>query len=163
MDDDDDERNPSSDALFGTLPEGKRRKFILVDDNQRGCRVRVKVMLDQVDMDEIPDSYRLSNAVYPRTYFPVQMRDPGRVVPGNRYVKDNTGAEESEDEDEDMPPRRVMVPAPRIDGEGEIAVPRLSRGRRRREVLLNDLGYRMSWSQSRVFAGRMLFLQRSRA
>ncbi|RDH33534.1 ribosomal protein L24E [Aspergillus welwitschiae] len=163
VDDDDDERNPSSDALFGTLPEGKRRKFILVDDNQRGCRVRVKVMLDQVDMDEIPDSYRMSNAIYPRTYFPVQMRDPGRVVPGNRYIKDHIGADEGDDADDDDSPTvgRVMVPAPQIDGEGEIAVPRLSRGRRRREVLLNDLGYRMSWSQSRVFAGRMLFLQRS--
>lgn len=93
------------------------------------------------------------------------MRDPGRVVPGNRYIKDHIGADEGDDADDDDSPTvgRVMVPAPQIDGEGEIAVPRLSRGRRRREVLLNDLGYRMSWSQSRVFAGRMLFLQRSRA
>ncbi|PYH98509.1 hypothetical protein BO71DRAFT_316347 [Aspergillus ellipticus CBS 707.79] len=158
VDDDDDERNPSNEALFGTLPEGKRRKFILVDDNQRGCRVRVKVMLDQVDMDEIPDSYRMSNSVYPRTYFPVQMRDPpGRVLPGNRYMKDHG----LEDDDENPTVGRIMVPAPQIDGDGEIAVPRLSRGRRKAEVLLNDLGYRMSWSQSRVFAGRMLFLQRS--
>ena len=164
MDDDDDERNPSNHALFGTLPEGKRRKFILVDDNQRGCRVRVKVMLDQVDMDEIPDSYRLSNSVYPRTYFPVQMRDPpGRVLPGNRYIKDHVGVDEGDDHGESPTVGRIMVPAPQIDGDGEIAVPRLSRGRRKREVLLNDLGYRMSWSQSRVFAGRMLFLQRSRA
>jgi len=28
-------------------------------------------------------------------------------------------------------------------------------------VLLNDLGYRMSWGQSRVFAGRTLFLQKA--
>ncbi|RAK98842.1 uncharacterized protein BO80DRAFT_456929 [Aspergillus ibericus CBS 121593] len=162
VDDDDDERNPSNDALFGTLPEGKRRKFILVDDNQRGCRVRVKVMLDQVDMDEIPDSYRLSNSVYPRTYFPVQMRDPpGRVLPGNRYIKDHVGAADDDDNDESSTIGKIMVPAPQMDGNGEIAVPRLSRGRRKREVILNDLGYRMSWSQSRVFAGRMLFLQRS--
>ncbi|GAA86269.1 ribosomal protein L24E [Aspergillus luchuensis] len=116
VDDDDDERNPSSDALFGTLPEGKRRKFILVDDNQRGCRVRVKVMLDQVDMDELPDSYRMSNAVYPRTYFPVQMRDPGRVVPGNRYIKDHVGVDEEDADDDDSPTvGRIMVPAPQID------------------------------------------------
>ncbi|GMG37659.1 unnamed protein product [Aspergillus oryzae var. brunneus] len=158
--DDDDERNPSNDALFGVFPEGKRRKFILVDDNQRGCRVRVKVMLDQVDMNEIPDSYRMSNSVYPRTYFPVQMKNPpGRVIPGRRYIKD-----ENEEDDEETPTvGRILVPAPSVDGDSEIAVPKLSRARRKKEVLLNDLGYRMSWSQSRVFAGRMLFLQRSRA
>ncbi|RAQ55293.1 ribosomal protein L24E [Aspergillus flavus] len=156
--DDDDERNPSNDALFGVFPEGKRRKFILVDDNQRGCRVRVKVMLDQVDMNEIPDSYRMSNSVYPRTYFPVQMKNPpGRVIPGRRYIKD-----ENEEDDEETPTvGRILVPAPSVDGDSEIAVPKLSRARRKKEVLLNDLGYRMSWSQSRVFAGRMLFLQRS--
>ncbi|KAE8137054.1 hypothetical protein BDV38DRAFT_271651 [Aspergillus pseudotamarii] len=155
---DDDERNPSNDALFGVFPEGKRRKFILVDDNQRGCRVRVKVMLDQVDMNEIPDSYRMSNSVYPRTYFPIQMKNPpGRVIPGRRYIKD----ENDEDDEETPTVGRILVPAPSVEGESEIAVPKLSRARRNKEVLLNDLGYRMSWSQSRVFAGRMLFLQRS--
>lgn len=165
---DDEDRHPSNEALFGTHPDGKRRKFILVDDNQRGCRVRVKVMLDQVNMSEIPDSYRMTNSVYPRTYFPVQMKSPpGRVVPGKRYFKedddedmDDSGA--GADNDEVATVGRVMVPAPPIDAESEIAVPKLSRGRRKREVYLNDLGYRMSWSQSRVFAGRMLFLQRSR-
>ncbi|PLB45888.1 hypothetical protein P170DRAFT_478820 [Aspergillus steynii IBT 23096] len=158
-DEDDEDHDPSSDALFGTFPEGKRRKFILVDDTQRGCRVRVKVMLDQVDMDEIPDSYRNSNAVYPRTYFPVQMKNPpGRVVPGRRYIKDDADAEDDEDS---ATVGRILVPTPQIDGESDIAVPKLSRSRRQKEVLLNDLGYRMSWSQSRVFAGRMLFLQRS--
>jgi hypothetical protein len=32
---------------------------------------------------------------------------------------------------------------------------------RGREVRLNDLGYRMAWLQSRVFAGRTVFLQRA--
>ncbi|KAL1982225.1 hypothetical protein VTN96DRAFT_1651 [Rasamsonia emersonii] len=151
-------RDPDNNALFGGLPEGKRRKFILVDDPQRGCRVRVKVMLDQVDMNEIPDSYRLSNAVYPRAYFPVQMKSPpGRVVPGKRYFED-----ESDGEDDDAATvGRTLVPAPSIDGEADTAVPKLSRSRHQKERILNDLGYRMSWSQSRVFAGRTLFLQRS--
>jgi hypothetical protein len=151
--------DPDNTALFGSLPEGKRRKFILVDDPQRGCRVRVKVMLDQVDMDEIPDSYRLSNAVYPRAYFPVQMKSPpGRVIPGQRFFEDET-----EDEDDGSATvGRTLVPALSTDGEADTAVPRLSRGRNRKEMVLNDLGYRMSWSQSRVFAGRTMFLQRSR-
>ncbi|KAL2849196.1 hypothetical protein BJY01DRAFT_245966 [Aspergillus pseudoustus] len=159
---DDDEHDPSKDDLFGTLPDGKRRKFILVDDTQRGCRVRVKVMLDQVDMDEIPDSYRMSNSVYPRTYFPVQMKSPrGQALPGNRYIKDDTETNDGDDDDKAATVGRIMVPAPQVDDDSEIAVPKVSRRRHRKEVLLNDLGYRMSWSQSRVFAGRMLFLQRS--
>jgi hypothetical protein len=36
-------------AMFGDLPEGKRRKFILVEDAQRGTRVRVRVTLDHAD------------------------------------------------------------------------------------------------------------------
>lgn len=155
-DDHDDEQYPAKDELFGTLPEGKRRKFILVDDTQRGCPRRVKVMLDQVDMDEIPDSYRLSNSVYPRTYFPIQMKSPRNQVPENRYIKD-----EADDRSDEATVGRTMVPLPSIDDTSEITVPRISRRRHRKEVLLNDLGYRMSWSQSRVFAGRMLFLQRS--
>ncbi|PYH48938.1 uncharacterized protein BP01DRAFT_288398 [Aspergillus saccharolyticus JOP 1030-1] len=160
VEDEEEEQNPSTEALFGTPPGGKPRKFILVDDTQRGARVRVKVSLDLVDMDEIPDSYRRTNSVFPRTYFPVQMRSPrASIVPGNRFIKDRS---ELDDEDDEVPTAgRVMVPVPQIDGESDIAVPRLSRARRRKEVLLNDLAYRISWSQSRVFAGRMMFLQRS--
>src|ERR1700709_150075 len=59
-------------ALFGDLPEGKRRKFILVDDPNRGSRVRVRVTLDNVETEEIPDSYRKSYSVFPRCCYPVQ-------------------------------------------------------------------------------------------
>jgi len=154
---DDDDITADNVAIFGGLPEGKRRKFILVDDPQRGNRVRVKVMLDQVDMDEIPDSYRMSNSVFPRAYFPLQMKSPpGRVTPGQRYFDDAEG-----EDDGFATTGRTLVPAPSIDGEADIAVPKLSRSRHKKEMLLNDLGYRMSWSQSRTFAGRTLFLQRS--
>ncbi|OQE92589.1 hypothetical protein PENNAL_c0007G01217 [Penicillium nalgiovense] len=153
-----DEKGPTNDDLFSHLPDGKRRKFILVDDPQRGCRVRVKVALDKVNMDEIPDSYRESNAVYPRTYFPIQMRDEHRVVPAKRFFRDDA---EQADDPEASTIGRTTVPAPSLDGETEIAVPKISRKKNRKELMLNDLGYRMSWSQSRVFAGRMLFLQRS--
>lgn len=156
----DDEQSPSNEDLFGQLPEGKKRTFILVEDPHRGSRVRVKVMLDKVKMEEIPDSYRKSNAVYPRTYFPVQMKDaPGRVLTGRRFFGDDT---EQTDDPADATVGRTTVPAPSLDGERDIDVPKLSRRRHRNEVLMNDLGYRLSWSQSRVFAGRTLFLQRSR-
>jgi len=152
------DQGPTNDDLFSQLPDGKRRKFILVDDPQRGCRVRVKVVLDKVNMDEIPDSYRESNAVYPRTYFPIQMRDENRVVPAKRFFRDDA---EQADDPETSTIGRTTVPAPSLDAETDIEVPRISRRKHRKELMLNDLGYRMSWSQSRVFAGRMLFLQRS--
>ncbi|OKP09694.1 hypothetical protein PENSUB_4965 [Penicillium subrubescens] len=150
--------SPSNEDLFGQLPDGKRRTFILIEDPQRGARVRVKVMLDKVNMDEIPDSYRMSNAVYPRTYFPVQMKDaPGTSVPNKRFFRDDT----EHGDGSDATVSRTSVLAPSLDGEREIDVPQLSRRRHHKEVMLNDLGYRLSWCQSRVFAGRTLFLQRS--
>ncbi|KAE9969934.1 hypothetical protein BLS_005146 [Venturia inaequalis] len=142
-------------ALFGDLPEAKRRKFILVDDAQRGTRVRVRVMLDQVRMHEMPDSYRKNNSVYPRSWFATEMQSPGPASHG-RWPDD------VEVEQEDTPAARTLVPMPMLDGsDGKVPVPRMSRTKRGKEVTLNDLGYRMSWSQSRVFSGRTLFLQRS--
>ncbi|KAI9894561.1 MAG: hypothetical protein M1814_001915 [Vezdaea aestivalis] len=155
------DEDAQNSALFGNLPEAKRRKFILVDDPHRGSRVRVRVMLDQVNMKEIPDSYRKTNSVYPRSYFPVQMQSPPDSLDGKNSFDDD------DDDDEtalgDRPGRgKTVVPMPMLDGsEGDIALPTMGRKRRAKEIFLNDLGYRMSWSQSRVFAGRTMFLQRS--
>ena len=155
-DDEDDERPPTNEELFSCLPSGKRRKFILVDDDQRPSRARVKVVVEDVNMDDLPDSYRMSCAVYPRTYFPVQMKSqPGRVVPGKRYFRDDG------EDDEATVVGRVTVPAPSLDGDSETAVPKITRKRYKKDVMLNDLSYRLGWCQSRTFEGRMLFLQRS--
>jgi len=146
-------------ALFGEIPETKRRKFILVDDAQRGTRVRVRVMLDQVQMEEMPDSYRKSNSVYPRSYFAVQMQSPPPSPRGGGRFPDD---EDTTAEDGGSG-GATLVPVPMLDGsEAKVPLPRMSRAKRSKEVTLNDLGYRMSWSQSRVFSGRTLFLQRSR-
>lgn len=145
-------------ALFGDLPDSKRRKFILVDDVQRGTRVRVRVMLDQVQMEEMPDSYRKLNSVFPRSYFPMQMTSPPASPRGSRVFDD-----EAEPANESTPVAgSQLVPVPLLDGtEARVPKPRLTRAKRGKEITLNDLGYRMSWSQSRVFAGRTLFLQKS--
>ncbi|KAL1646533.1 hypothetical protein SLS58_003119 [Diplodia intermedia] len=155
----DEERNLE---LFGDLPEAKRRKFILVDDAQRGTRVRVRVMLDQVNMEEMPDSYRKNNSVYPRSYFPTQMQSPPASPRGTRFFDDPD--EKEEGSSGAMPVTgRTLVPVPMMDGsEAKVPRPRMTRSKRNKEITLNDLGYRMTWSQSRVFAGRTLFLQRSR-
>lgn len=162
-------RNPGDKLLFGGLPLNKRRKFILIDDHQRGGRARVKVTLDKVDMNEIPDSYRLANAVFPRAYYPVQMKDsPGHTVPNSRYFEHDDDHDDDEDVDDDVDYDdgsdpitigRTVVP---FSAEGLPAqVPQLTRRRHKKDKVMNDLGYRMSWSQSRVFAARPLFLQRS--
>jgi len=149
-----DEEDKSA-ALFGDLPETKRRKFILVDDTQRGTRVRVRVMLDQVKMQEMPDSYRKNNSVYPRSYYAVQMQSPPATPGGSRFPDDEDASDEGSI-------GRTLVPVPMLDGsEAKIPVPKMNKMRRQKEETLNDLGYRMSWSQSRTFSGRTLFLQRS--
>ena len=45
--------------------------------------------------------------------------------------------------------------------ESEVAVPRMRKALRRKQVRLNDLGCRMAWLQSRAFAGRRIFLQKA--
>jgi hypothetical protein len=145
-------------ALFGDLPEAKRRKFILVDDAQRGTRVRVRVMLDQVRMHEMPDSYRKNNSVYPRSWFATEMQSPPPSPRHGRWPDDIDS-----DSETTVATSSTLVPVPMMDGsEAKVPMPRMNRSKRNKEVTLNDLGYRMSWSQSRVFSGRTLFLQRSR-
>jgi len=149
----------SNISLFGDLPDHKRRKFILVDDPHRGARVRVRVMLDQVEMKEIPDSYRKTNSVFPRSYFATQMQSPPSSARGSRFFDDD-----NDDANDVSGTRRgrTMVQVPMLDGtEVEVATPKINRLKRDKEIALNDLGYRMSWSQSRVFAGRTMFLQRA--
>jgi len=145
--------------LFGDVPESKRRKFILVDDNQRGTRVRVRVMLDQVNMDEMPDAHLRTNAVYPRSYYPRQMRSP----PGSPRARGHWDDEDDTTEGSGGAKGTTLVPVSLMDGsETKLPVPRMTKSRRGKESALNELGYRMSWSQARQFNGRTLFLQRSR-
>lgn len=160
-DGDEDAANRQRATLFGDVPESKRRKFILVDDTQRGTRVRVRVMLDQVKMDDMPDAHLRANAVFPRSYYPRQMRSP----PGS--PRSRGGAWDDDDDDmlqqEDVTRGKTFVPVPLMDGtDARLPVPRITRSRRDKEVALNELGYRMSWGQARTFNGRTLFLQRSR-
>jgi len=153
---DHDEKDEEENALFGELPEGKRRKFILVEDTQKNARVRVKVTLDQIEMSEIPDSYRKQNSVFPRAYFPVQMQTAPTSTRGDRFV------EEGDEVDDGMPTiGKTSVSVQTSDGEAEVAVPQISRSKRGRERKINELGYRMAWGQGRVFSARPIFLARA--
>lgn len=148
-------------ALFGDVPEGKRRKFILVDDHARGTRVRVRVLLDNVKMEEMPDSHLRANSVFPRSYYPRQMHSP----PNSPGHPDNWNDCETDDEtcSGSGPDRgKTTVQVPLLDGlQTCLSIPRMSRGRRQKELALNELGYRMSWSQAKTFNERCLFMQKS--
>ena len=163
-------------SVFSELPEAKRRKFILVDDAERKTRVRVKVNLESVEIAEIPDSYRRENSVYPRSWRPTEMAPSPRDQRARRirFVEDEAedgaegqreglGVAEMMGGGGGMQVGRVTVAVPLLEKEeGRLDVPGLGRRAREREDKLNDLGYRMSWGQGRVFAGRVVFLQKSR-
>lgn len=160
--------------LFGGVSEEKRRKFILVDDTQRSQRVRVRVTLDNVMLEEMPDSYRKSNSVYPRSFFPMQLQSPPSSPAGGRFFNDPDQEDDGSADDgkggvgsasESGKPTigQTLVPVSLMDGsEAKVSLPRIAKPRRSKELALNDLGYRMSWIQGRVFSGRHLFLQKSR-
>merc|ERR1712000_418296 len=140
------------------MGEAKKRKFILVDDPGKGGRVRVRVTLDTVDTDEIPDSFRKSNSVYPRSWFPIQMQSPPPSAHGSRFFEEGDEDDTVEVEGRGSARGRgakgkqmYTVPLP-DGGEAEVGIPRMRKSVRTKEVKLNDLGYRMTWHQSRVFA-----------
>lgn len=141
--------------------EPRKRKFILVEDMERNSRVRVKVNLDGVDINEIPDSYRDANAVYPRSYYPSQMllsprSDDARRARGRFPVHGGLDSRSGIE-------TRCSVKVPGVEtDEMAVSMRGLTNAVGQKEEKLNDLGYRMSWTQSRVFAGRVIFLQRSR-
>jgi len=163
--------NDEPEDLFPNIPEAKKRKFILVEDNVRGSRLRVRVTLDGVDTREIPDSFRKGSSVYPRSYFPREMQSPPPSATGSKFFMDDAededdGVEETDGRGARRPGARSnatkMVKVPIGEGtEAEIPIPRMRKSIRGKEVRLNDLGYRMAWLQSRVFAGRTVFLQRA--
>ena len=156
-----DDEDSRKRTLFGDVPEAKRRKFILVDDAQRNTRVRVRVSLDQVKMDDMPDAHLKTNSVYPRSYYPRQSGSPTEASQArDAWAEDD---DDTEGVAGCAPTRgRTSVPVPLMDGsETKLSVPRMTRSRRSRDHALNEIGYRMSWGQARAFNGRTLFLQRS--
>ncbi|KAG5991160.1 hypothetical protein E4U43_004087, partial [Claviceps pusilla] len=170
------------EGLFPNIPEAKKRKFILVDDSMRGSRLRVRVTLDGVDTNEIPDSFRRGASVFPRSYFPREMQSPPPSASGSQFFSEDlfdghgdggdVGDDDGIQETEGRVPgrhrgmtksanRAVEVTVGAGGGGGAAVVPRMRKSRRRKEVKLNDLACRMAWLQSRVFAGRTVFLQRA--
>jgi hypothetical protein len=151
-------------SLFGDLPNSKKRKFIVVEDPaKQNLRIRVRVLLDAVNIDEIPDSFRKANSVYPRSWFPTQMQDPPPSAHGSRFFESDDDDDVEVEASGKRGRGRTMVPVNLAGGEEvEVACPRMRRGLRMKEVRINELGYRMAWHQSRVFNEKSVFLQKAR-
>lgn len=68
----------------------------------------------------------------------------------------------SQMEDDTQTEIQTQVVVSMLDGTSmTVSAPPPSAQKRKKEMDLNELGYRMSWSQSRVFSGRTMFLQRA--
>ncbi|KAI4730027.1 hypothetical protein E4T49_02221, partial [Aureobasidium sp. EXF-10728] len=152
----DEDRKPS---LPANVPEGKKRKFILVDDLARGTRVRVHVELDNIKLEEMPDYHLQKNSVFPRQFFPRQMHalSPGHAHHEkiNNECKGGEGSTTLESES--------LIHVPLLDGsQTQLSIPGTSKDLEAKECALNELGYRMSWRQAKTFNERTLFMQKSR-
>ncbi|KAH0013291.1 hypothetical protein KCU78_g9277, partial [Aureobasidium melanogenum] len=149
------EKNPSLSAL---VPEGKKRKFILVDDLARGTRVRVHVELDNIKLEEMPDFHLQKNSVYPRQFYPRQMHAPS---PGQKHLERH-GLESKSENESMISEGESLVDVPLSDGsQTQLSVPEISKDLQAKECALNELGYRMSWRQAKTFNERTMFMQKS--
>ena len=120
--------------VLGELPTSQRRKFIPVDDPSRGSRVRVRVMLDQAEMKEMPDSYRKTHCVYPQSFSPMQTSVPppssSSAFMGGRFPTDHDDESGAVSRGEVV---QTMMTVPSMDGiEVEMEVPRMGRVKRRK-------------------------------
>ncbi|QSL66751.1 hypothetical protein MERGE_001137 [Pneumocystis wakefieldiae] len=51
--------------------EVKKPKYILLDDLRKKTRVRIRVGLDEINLEEIPDAFRRDHCVFPRRFIPM--------------------------------------------------------------------------------------------
>lgn len=120
-------------------------------------KVRVKLDLSDMDTDEIVDDIRMRNCVYPRSFSPRQIADSPQV----QKMREARNFEQEGDEPGSVGIGQTLVRVETLDGEAEVPVPRLGKRVRQKDQILNDLGYRISYSQIRRYYGRVSFLQRS--
>jgi hypothetical protein len=106
------------------------------------------------------------NSVFPRSWFAVQMQDPPPSASGSRFFELDDEDDSVETEGRASGRRRtgkgsMQVEVGEVGEKVELRVPRVRKSVRTKEVRLNELGYRMTWHQSRVFAGKTVFLQKA--
>ena len=137
------------------------RKFIHVHDpGHSPNKVRVKLDLNEVKINEVVDDFRERNSVYPRSCVRAQMQmnadEKRQKRLKARFVESDLVLGEGFDTG------RTMVKIPTSEGDVEAPVPRLGKRTSEREERLNDAGYRIGWEQIQKYDRRIIFLQRSR-
>ena len=158
-------RSPSPSSahndLLSLYPKIPGRKFINVHDpGSSPNKVRVKLDLGEVRINEVVDDFRERNSVYPRSCVRAQMQmnagEKRQKRLRARFVESDSPAGEGFDTG------RTTVKIPTDDGEVEAPVPRLSKRIGDREEKLNDAGYRIGWDQIQKYDRKIVFLQKSR-
>lgn len=147
--------------LYGNIPSNKRRKIIFVESFPKAEKCRVQVSLDMAKMESMPDSYLLTNAVFPRSYFPRTMVSP----PGSPRGRARGNWDDEDDAAAEIGVAGTMptigktlvsiVPPGENDRALQLAVPRMTKSRRQKEVILNEMSQRMSWLQTRQLSGKL--------
>ncbi|KAL9123601.1 MAG: hypothetical protein Q9217_006982, partial [Psora testacea] len=151
-------------TLWSELPERmQKRKFINVADPEgTPNKVRVNLDLRDVKLVDVVDDFRDRNSVYPRSYFPHQMRLSSREKRQKRLEGRFLDQDDEETEQGNgMGIGRTLVKVPTVEGEAQVPVPRLGRRVGEDEEMLNTLGYRIAWKSGKHFDQRPLLLQRS--
>ena len=158
------ESKPEHPSLPGKPPEVRQSKYFNVEDPERSNhKVRVRLALHDCPIHEVPDDFRKRHSVYPRSWYPAQIQlSPSSRAPRGRFLHERgEDAEEEAAKDEDVV-GTTLVQVPMLEGrEGDLKVPGLGRQARNKEEQLNEMGYRISWNQRKLFADRVLFLQQS--
>ncbi|KAL9103624.1 MAG: hypothetical protein Q9163_001351 [Psora crenata] len=156
-------RDPST--LWSELPDRlQKRKFIhVVDQEAAPNKVRVNLDLRDVKIVDVVDDFRDRNSVYPRSYFPHQMRISSREKRQRRLnSRFLVHSAQEADRGNGMGIGRTLVRARTTDGDNDVPVPRMGKQVGECEEILNTLGYRIAWKSGKHFDKRLLLLQRSR-
>ena len=154
------ETKPGHTCLPGKPPEVRQSKYFNVEDPERSNhKVRVRLALHDCPIHEVPDDFRKRHSVYPRSWFPAQIQlSPSSRESRGRFLQER---DDTEVKDEGVI-GTTLVQVPMLEGrEGDLKVPGLGRQARDKEEQLNEMGYRISWNQRKLFADRVLFLQQS--
>ena len=122
------------------------RRTITIKDRQRDNVVRVSVKTRNIDLDEMPDSFRREYSVFPRAHYPRQ------------------GLSSSSTESETLNPEtktESLVTWDQIPL-GQWRLPMVAEERKKQERQMNDLGQHITWGKPQLFSGRNLLLQTTR-
>lgn len=114
--------------------DGKQRKVFTVNDpDLSGHKVRVKMALPEVNIQQVPDSYRKNSSMYPRSWYSVQMQlSPSSRGSTGRFLEERDEAGAEEDAREQV--GTTVFKVPMLEGRAcELKLPGLGKRARRKD------------------------------